>query len=114
MKSARESLALVLGKQFTTIEGRTPAWLLQHTTAAWTRKFGDLYRFACIVDLTFLKTTKSKNLWAGTRMHSHYKGAWGVALMRIVATDGTVILNGKPVPASEPKGWANLDVRREY
>ena len=35
-----------------------------------------------------------------------------VALIRIVATDGTVILNGEPIASAEPKGWANLDVCR--
>ncbi len=31
--------------------------------------------------------------------------------MRIVALDGTVLLDGEPITAAEPKGWANLDVR---
>jgi hypothetical protein len=29
--------------------------------------------------------------------------------MRIVALDGTVLLDGEPITAAEPKGWANLD-----
>ena len=110
IQSARQRLASVLGQQFTSMAARSPAWLLEHTTASWSQKYGHLYRYACIVDVTFLKTTKSGNVWVSQKSFSHYKGSWGVAVMRIVAMDGSVILNGEPIPASEPKGWANLDV----
>lgn len=79
--------------------GRTPAWLLQHTTASWREKFGNEYPYACIVDVTFLRTIKSRNIWASGKTYSHYKCSWGVALMQVVAMDGTV-LDGEPIPAA--------------
>lgn len=112
INEARQKLSSCLGEQFTTLASRSPQWLLQHTTASWTEKFGQLYPYACIVDVTFLRTAKSGNIWVSKQTHSHYKHGWGVALIRIVATDGTVILNGEPIASAEPKGWANLDVCR--
>lgn len=44
IKSTRTKLADSIGMQFTTLEGRHPDWLLEHSTTAWRNKFGARYR----------------------------------------------------------------------
>lgn len=110
IKRTRKKLASTIGAEFTSLDHRHPDWLLEHSTPAWRAKFGAKYRHVCIVDLTFLRTTKSGNMFVSKKLYSHYKASWGVVLMRITALDGSVLLNGEVIPAAEPRGFANLDV----
>lgn len=110
IKQARKKLARTIGAEFTSLDNRHPDWLLEHSTPTWRAKFGAKYRHVCIVDLTFLRTTKSANVFVSKKLYSHYKASWGVVLMRITALDGSVLLNGEIIPACEPRGFVNLDV----
>jgi hypothetical protein len=110
VKQARKKLARTIGAEFTSLDNRHPDWLLEHSTPTWRAKFGAKYRHVCIVDLTFLRTTKSANVFVSKKLYSHYKASWGVVLMRITALDGSVLLNGEIIPACEPRGFVNLDV----
>jgi hypothetical protein len=109
IKQARKKLARTIGAEFTSLDNRHPDWLLEHSTPTWRAKFGAKYRHVCIVDLTFLRTTKSANVFVSKKLYSHYKASWGVVLMRITALDGSVLLNGEIIPACEPRGFVNLD-----